>query len=240
MSSPKIVIWDLETTNLNADFGVILAFGYKYLGQKKTNVISVMDFDRFKKDPTDDVPLIKEAAKVLADADVWITHYGTYFDVPMINSRLLSQGEKPLPNVPHIDTWKTSRYKLKIHSNRLASIADFFDLDQKTPIRTKLWRKAMHGHKGSLKYINAHCRQDVVVLEQVYNKLKPLMTNHPNLALLGGKPHSCPICGEDRKLQNRGFHVTRTNVYRRVQCQNCGGWSRYRTCEKIVYRPELV
>ena len=48
-----IILFDIETTNLKANFGHILCFGYKELGSKRTKVLSISDYpSAFKKDPT--------------------------------------------------------------------------------------------------------------------------------------------------------------------------------------------
>src|SRR5678816_4274910 len=51
----KLLLWDIESTGLKGDFATILCIGYKWYGERTTKVISIMDFPRFKKDPTDAV-----------------------------------------------------------------------------------------------------------------------------------------------------------------------------------------
>lgn len=229
----KIILWDIESTNLSGNFGYILCIGWKFLGEKKTNLISIADFPLFDKDPTNDKMVVKEAAKVLSEADMWVTHYGQRFDVPFVNARLLYHKLDPLPPIPHVDTWRIARYKMKLNSNRLATIAAFFGLEEKTPLSGPIWIKAMAGHISAIRYVERHCKQDVVVLEQVYEKIKSLTTTHPNVNLVEGKKDSCPICGE-HKLQKRGFTFARTRKYQRYSCTACGGWSRSSKCVKDV------
>jgi hypothetical protein len=83
----------------------------------------------------------------------------------------------------------------------------------------------MAGNKNSLNYVAKHNRQDIVVLEQVYDKLRPTMRNHPNVNIVSGKMDACPICGTKGKLQKRGFHIARVSKKQRYQCTSCGGWS---------------
>jgi DNA polymerase elongation subunit (family B) len=222
---PKIVFWDLETTNLNANFGYLLCTGYKELGDKKAKVISISDFPSFKSDPTNDKFLVEEFRKVLAEADVTLGWYSSRFDVPYMSSRLLYHGLDVLPPTPHIDLWRTARYKLRLNSNRLASVAAFLDLEEKTPLTGPIWIKAAAGDKKSIEYVKEHCLQDVEVLEQAYLKLRPLVAQHPNLGLMSGRDFHCPYCGSS-KLQKRGFLVTPTRRYQRQHCQSCGAWSK--------------
>ena len=221
----KILLWDLETTNLNADFGFILCGGVKELG-KKEKIYSLPEFKRFRTNSVDDKPLVKKLAEVLSEADVWVTWYGTFFDVPYLNSRLIQHGLDPMPPIPHVDGWKIARNRLKLHSNRLASVSAFLSLQEKTPILQEHWLKAAAGYHDSIKYVTDHCRQDVIVLEEVYERIKPLALQHPNVAIgPTGGTGGCPICGNLNTLVKRGFTMARTSKKQRYQCRKCGGWS---------------
>jgi len=225
-SNCKTMLWDIESSNLNAPFATILCMGYKLLNAKKTNVVSIDDFPLFKKDPTNDKELLKVMSKILSEADLWVTHYGGGFDVPMVNTRLISHGLKPLPPIKNIDTWRIAKYKMRMHSNRLQAISEFLEVGNKTPIKPRTWLKAMAGDKTALKYIKAHAIMDVKVLEQVYLKIRPLTTTHPNVNLVdGGNRGACPICAAVDKLVRRGYNIARTARSIRFQCKACGGWS---------------
>lgn len=223
--SARIILWDLETSNLNANFGYILCAGWKVYGEKKVNIFKISDYNLYDKDPTNDKEVVRDMAEVLVSADIHVAHYGKWFDRTYLQSRLLHHGLDPIPNIPLVDTWKIAKDNLKLNSNRLQTITEFLQLEDKTPIRGPHWVKAMSGNKTSLNYVVKHCRQDIVVLEQVYEKLRPLMTNHPNVNIVSGSTDSCPICGTKGKLQKRGFTIARVNKKQRYQCTECGGWS---------------
>ncbi len=227
----KIVLWDLETTNLKGNYGYILCGATKLAGEKKIKCWSIADSSTFNDDPTNDKEICKAILESLEDADMWVAHFGKWFDRPMMNTRLLGHGLPPLPPIPLIDTWKIAKDNLRLNSNRLATIAAWAGLEEKTPLSGPIWIKAMAGHRPSIKYVIKHCKQDVVVLEQVYEKIKCLSTTHPNVNLGDGRENSCPICGE-ANLQKRGFQWARTRRYQRYQCQKCGGWSRASAAEK--------
>lgn len=227
----RIIIWDLETTNLKGNFGYILAGAWKVFGEKKIHSVSITDTSSFDRDPTNDKMLCKELLKSLEGADMWVAHFGKWFDRVMMNTRLVGHGLTPLPPIPMIDTWKICKDNLKLNSNRLATIASWLDLEEKTPLSGKIWIKAMAGHKPSIKYVVQHCRQDVLVLEQVYEKIRCLSRNHPNVNMVhdqtdgkGPVTAKCPICGE-RKLRRRGKNIARVRWAQRYQCRECGGWS---------------
>jgi uncharacterized protein YprB with RNaseH-like and TPR domain len=223
---PNILFWDLESSNLNANFGYILCFGYKRLGEAKPKIVSITDFPLFKEDCTNDREVVKAAAKILSEGDVWVTWYGKGFDVPLLNSRLIFHKMKPLPPVPHVDGWWIARFKMRLNSNRLATVSSFLEVSEKTPLTGPKWIRAAAGHRPSIKYVTEHCAQDTVVLEEVYHRIKPLVSGHPNMALIVRDPDACPVCAVHGKMQKRGFSVTPTTINQRYQCQACGAWSK--------------
>ena len=221
----RILGWDIEASSLVADFGIIFCVGFKEVGRGKAEVFSLLDYDEEDVIKAERL-LLKDVSKRLLDSDVWLTHFGTYFDIPFVNTRLLYHRLPVIPaNYAHIDTWKISRNRLKLQNNRLVSIQNFLGTaEEKNAIKPLMWVRALGGHKPSMRYIVEHCRKDVVVLEEAYNRLRPLVLDHPNKGLIDGRG-GCSICGES-KLQKRGFHVTRTRKYQRFQCMGCGGWSK--------------
>lgn len=221
MSKMRICFFDLETSNLNANFGFILCAGWKFLGEKQVYCSKISDYKLYKSDPTNDRELVKATAAALSEADLWVGHYASRFDVPYLNSRLLHHGLAPMPKTPLIDTWRVAKYGLRLNSNRLQTVCEFLGLEDKTPIKGPHWVKAMAGNKSSLKYIVDHCIQDVLVLEQAYIKLRPLIPNHPNVNIITDVKDGCPTCGS-RKLHKRGMTYTRVFKKQRYQCQECG------------------
>lgn len=227
MAKPKIVLFDLETTNLSASFGYVLCMGWKTLGQKKVHIIKIDGFDLFESDPTNDREVVLAARDVLTDADGWVGWYSSKFDEPYLNSRLVYHSLDPLPHMgmAHMDAWKIAKYRMRLNSNRLASVAAFLGLEEKTPVAGPQWIRAMAGQPSALKYVYDHCRQDIVVLEQAYEKIKVLSTSHINMALPEHKLEACPICGEVGGLQKRGWNYAKVSRKQRFQCQSCGAWS---------------
>lgn len=223
----NILSLDIEASNLSADFGIILTFGSKVVGKGKPVVLNILDY----RDNSGDLikaekKLLKDICETMLSADVWLTHYGTWYDLVFINSRLLYHNMPVLPpSYPHMDTWKISRNRLKLRNNRLATIQDFLGLkSEKNQIRAEQWIRALGGHRPSMDYIVDHNKRDVLVLEEAYLRLRPLILDHPNKGLIDGRG-GCTVCGSE-KLQKRGWHITRTRKYQRFQCQSCGAWSR--------------
>lgn len=220
--SQKVLLFDIECTNLDADFGTLLCVGYKWLGEKKVNVLSLGDYPTFSSDPTNDKELVRDFLKVYAEADLAIAYNGILFDRPWLIAKVLEHGLEIPPNIPMQDPYFCVKSNLRISRKSLQNTAYYLKLsNEKTPVEGRIWKKAAVGHRGSLAYIIRHCKADVLVLEELYLRLRPLMRTHFRLSDDLGK---CRYCNSP-KLQARGTAITKAKgLQRRVQCQACAGW----------------
>lgn len=211
----KTLIFDIESTNLNANFGVILCISYKWAGTKKVHTISITDFPEFKNDPTNDKRVVAEFLKVYKEADAVVAHYGEKFDRPMIQTKLLMHSRSIMPNTRLIDTWRIAKTKLKLNSNRLDTLISALDIPhKKTPLSGPTWVRAMAGDRKAIKYVVEHCEADVRALDAVYEKLAPLMTETLP------KFHGC----KNPDYRHNGLRTCNNKVYERLMCVSCGGW----------------
>lgn len=233
----KILFFDIESTNLKADFGYIICISWKFFDETKVHSAVISDSPHYKDDPIDDSWILEQFEKAYFQAEIVVAHYGVKFDIRFINTRRLYHHMHPLLGVPIIDTWRVAKDRLALHSNRLSSITDFFNLPQKTALKGGIWLKAMSGHLPSIKYIKQHCEADVLALEASYKKLRPLVLNHPNVNLITGAPYSCPNCGSIKVIKN-GWRIAHTQVRQRFACRNCGAISVGKP-EKLTSPPEI-
>jgi DNA polymerase elongation subunit (family B) len=246
MSGPRIVLYDLETLpnlpealkvwtqlsnypgqTLKASITSIICAGWKVLGSKKVECINAWDFPEWKKDVNDDGPLCRAIYDVLKDADCVVTHNGSRFDWPFLQTRLLYHGLDSLPKIHHVDTCKEAKRHLKVFNNRLNTIADFLtDTKKMEHEGWDLWVKVHSRDPKAMRTMEAYCKKDVLVLEEVFKRLRPLIKSLPNQNLFNPlKAKACPNCGSSR-LQSRGKLLTQTRMYNRYHCQDCGAWSR--------------
>lgn len=222
---PRILHWDIESTALNASFGTILCIGYKFHGDKeKVKVPSILDFPH--KHMLDDRKLVAHFAEVYEQCDYHTGWYSERFDLPMIRSKMVEYGMKPLPPKPQLDLWKWARKNGKLHSNRLAAWQEFLKTpNAKTPIDFLAWRHAALGNKSAMKDVIHHCHCDVLALEDIFKRIRPWLDNEPNRGMFTGEHDNCPTCGADA-LQRRGVQVTALRTFQRYQCLGCGRWTR--------------
>jgi len=241
MSKPKIVLWDLETLpnlpelmkrvpslgnwpgrTMKAEVNSIICFGYKYLGDTTAQCINAWDFANWDEDVNDDSAICMMVYDILKDADAFVTHNGRKFDLKVLNTRLMKHGFPPIAKKPHIDTLVVAR-RLSLYSNRLGDVSKFFGMEGKLDNGGwDLWVEVMQRDKASQKLMTEYCLQDVEVLNQIYNELRPLITNIPNYNMFNTDDRGvCPNCGS-HKLINHGTRVAKTRIIQRYLCGECG------------------
>lgn len=242
----KILLWDIETSyyvhtswtkwtpgmKLIKEKSVI-CIAYKWLGDKRTHVISIGDDKkRFAADPFDDEYVIKEFQKVIETADLAIAHNGDKFDMKFFNSRLLKHGLDPIL-VKTYDTLKGAKRFFSFHSNRLGDIAKYLKVNKKTRTEITWWDDILFKNcKKSLKLMEDYCKQDVLVLEDVYKKLLPfIQIGHPNVAIMQGAHKDttkCPRCSSSNRT-GWGTVMLMTGRYQKYKCLDCSHVYKNRT-----------
>jgi len=228
---PKILYFDIETADLSAGFGEMLMMGYRWNDSPNVNLIAIYDYLGWDKLPIEqrDLYLVKEASKIISQADVLVGHYSTGFDHRFIQTRCIYHGLPPIPDTVHVDTWKIAKYQLRLHSNKLATLAEALGCgERKGSLPLYLWRRSKAHDLHALKEMAKYCKQDVRTQYDVTQKLMPIARKLPNWNLLtGDMKYRCPACGST-KIAKRGYRYTKVNKYQRFQCNNCGHWSRGR------------
>lgn len=232
----KILLYDIETmSNLAYVWGkyeqnviqyerqwYMLSFAYKWLGEDKTHVVSLPDFKTFKKDKTNDKELVTALWKLFDEADVIIAHNGNSFDQKKSQARFIVHGlGKPSP-YKQIDTKLVAKQYFNFNSNKLDDLGETLGLGRKIDTGGfDLWLGCANGDKKSWQKMCAYNKQDVILLEKVYLKLRPWMEKHPAFHENG----ICDHCGS-KALTKRGFGIRGAGTkVQRLQCQGCGAWS---------------
>ena len=229
MTTAKIVLFDLETCDLAANKGHILCGSWTELGSKYVYTRRIDQYPIYKKELWNDEQLVLDLKADLEEADILVGHYSTRFDLPYLNSRLLKYGHSPVAPTAHVDTWRIARNRLRLQSNRLATLIEFLGVEtQKTQLDVSEWKKAEYGVKSSLDYVVEHCEKDVIALEEVYLKIRSICPDHPNVNLaraIDDKNPVCSVCGSSR-VHRRGTIPAKSRFSYRYQCQDCGHWDR--------------
>jgi DNA-directed RNA polymerase subunit RPC12/RpoP len=251
-NAPKILLYDLEITpTLGWTYGLydtrvirverepyVMCFAYKWLGQDKIHVVSQPDFDRYDTDAFNDKDVVRTLRDLMDEADIVIAHNAMKFDNRVANERFLAHGFTPPSPYKTVDTLLVARRYFRNGSNALNSLCSKLGIGEKSAVtHGTLWRDCVDGDMDSWKKMAEYNKQDIVMLEGLYLTLRPFISNHPNVAVYG-KVESCPKCGSEN-IQYRGFQRSNVAEYRRIQCTDCGAWSRERVAEKTD-KPSFV
>ena len=174
---PRMVCFDLETTNLRGNFGRILVASFVTIGDGDVITYRGDDKKFKKKDLADDSKLALAIKEYLERSWCWISWNGKMFDVPFLNTRLRLADLEPVEKRMHIDLmYYARRPNMSLNNSRLDTIAKTFELaEQKTDLTPKEWINAMLLDSKSIDYIVEHCEQDVKVLREAFPLLLPFI-----------------------------------------------------------------
>lgn len=173
--------------------------------------------------------MVRAAWDMLDDADVVVHYNGDRFDVPTLNREFLKYGLMPPSPYQQVDLLKTARRQFRFTSNKLDHLLKELGIEGKVRhTGFEMWVDCMKGDPEAWALMEEYNRGDVDRLEDLYRVMLPWITNHPNYALfLDTDRPVCTNCG-GTNLHSRGTSKTKTQMYRRFQCQDCGTWNRER------------
>ena len=175
------VSFDIETSNLKADFSVLLTAVIKPFGCDPI-IFRADDYKGWAKDRANDVAITIDIANELRKHAIVITHYGTRFDVPFLRAKMVHHGLEPLPMMFAIDTWKIARDNFQVSSRRLKNLGTYFSLGEKEAVDGGLWMQAAYnGDRASMDAIVAHNVRDCEVLEKLGAVSFPFLRSIPKL-----------------------------------------------------------
>jgi transposase-like protein len=245
IKKPRVLLFDLETAP-----AVALAFGRRDQNLGDVNIVSEGGWilcASWKWDDSpeiyssylnsdevylnDDSRIVNELFDLFTQADAVVAHNLSGFDKKVLQTRCIANGLGALPVVKDIDTLQIARRKLKLPSNRLDSIAKYFDLEMKLGTGgMQLWKEVLECNEESMQKMVKYCEQDVTVLSQVFDKLKSLGLRPFNAALYyDDGEHHCPNCGSVDVHPTGRVVSTSLSQFAEYRCESCGGTHRTRT-----------
>jgi hypothetical protein len=132
-----------------------------------------------------------------------------------------------------IDTMLEAKKHFDFTSNKLAWLSKYLTASQKSEHKTfpgfELWKECLLDNPKAWAEMKKYNVQDVVATEQLYYRLRPWMSGHPNVAMyMSDENVRCPKCG-GASFHKRGIAVSQAGSYQRFQCVACGGWARAKT-----------
>lgn len=219
-TSPMIMagfeIWNtnIPTSGIMKDWTIFSA-AWGWLGEDEIHSASTATMSEKQ--------VVKKLVNAINSADIIVAHNGDKFDIKKLRTRVIMLDLPVLSNVVAIDTLKVVKKHFKFTSNRLDYVAKALGMEGKSSTSEGLWMRALVGDKAALKEMEEYNRQDIVVLKNLYLKLRPYIDNHPSVARLNNTHISggCQACGSI-SVHRHDKQISKKHLYARYRCQECG------------------
>lgn len=216
-------VWRLFDTTVGIDMLLeshyILCWSAKWLGKEEVMFAS--------RENQNAKAMLKPLHQLLHEADAVIHYNGKKFDIPHINREFLLNEFPPPSPYKQIDLRDTAKQVFKFPSNKLQQVAKELEVGSKIKHDGfELWVGCIEKDPVSWQKMQEYNIQDVLLLEKVYEKLRPWVRHHTNHGVVDDSPLPiCPVCGSTH-IHKRGFYNTLSSKFQRYQCNDCGHWSR--------------
>jgi len=252
---PKILLFDIETLPMSV---YVWFLGKQRIHpQNITDEWSVVSWSAkwlFEPEVMSQVVTAKEAIKrqdssilqgiwdLLDQADIVVAQNGDRFDIRKLNTRFLKYGYIPPSSYQSIDTLKVMQRYFSLPSYKLDYVAKFLGFRPKKSTDFSLWKDCLMGKEEALNFMVEYNRNDVMMLEDLYLKIRGWIKSHPNCALYMETVDSvCANCGSNN-IEEIGRYYTQAGRYASFRCLDCGAMcrSRYADLDKEERRALLA
>lgn len=227
MKQPKILFLDIETAPAEAyiwnvwdqnipkemlkkDWSII-SWAAKWQGSNK---LLQMDVENVS-----EKEMLKGIWKLIEEAEIIVTQNGVRFDARKLNTRFEFYRLGPPSSYRHIDTLKLAKKYFGFTFNSLAYLAKYLNtthqkLEHKKYPGFELWSACLSGVKAAWNEMRKYNKFDVIVLEEVYDRL---IVWDPGFRT----PDQC-TCGSTSYKHNGFFMAASGAKYQRYRCNDCG------------------
>lgn len=171
----------------------------------------------------DDSRVLSEVLTALENSDIIVYQNGDKFDLPKIRTRCVVNNLPPPPNLQTVDTLKIAK-QMGFPSNRLDSLGDYLGVGRKVKHSgVDLWIRCKNGNQEALDEMYHYNEQDVLLLRDVYQKIRAFYKQHPNVAnYYDDDKMRCTVCGsDDIKVTGRSI-FTNISEFAEHLCNSCG------------------
>lgn len=221
-------VWGLFDQNIGlnqiTEDWFILSYAAKFQGEDNIHYID----QRYAEPMSDDRQLLEGIHHLLSECDVIVGHNSDRFDLKKLNARFIRHGFSPLPPKKQIDTLKIAKKYFSFTSNKLEYIARFLGKDEKLKHNKfsghSLWMECLKRNIEAFDEMELYNKQDVIVLEQVYNEL--IKYDH-SISLSSIQNENVCTCGSKLFFKD-GYRYTKTGKFQLFRCSECGKITRSR------------
>jgi hypothetical protein len=229
----KILFYDLETSPITAHtWGLwqqnvsisqilesteVLCFGARWLDGKNVKFRSVHHHGK--------QAMLEKIHQLMDEADVMVGWNSASFDRKHLNREFLEAGMTPPSPSREVDLMKVVKAQFRFPSNKLDYVAQKLGVGKKLPhTGFQLWLDCMAGDDKAWRLMHKYQVQDVQLLAELYEKLKPWMKWHPDKNIIDGRDDGCMVCGGELYLD--GEYHTNSGAYQKFRCRECGKYHR--------------
>jgi hypothetical protein len=225
----KILLYDLETSPLTAHtWGLwqqnvaisqilesteVMCFGARWLDGKNVKFRSVHHHGK--------QAMLEKIHQLMDEADVMVGWNSASFDRKHLNREFLQAGMTPPSPSRELDLMKVVKAQFRFPSNKLDYVAQTLGVGGKVShTGFQLWLDCMAGDDKAWRLMHKYQVQDVQLLGELYEKLKPWMKWHPDKNIIDGTDDACTVCGGG--LRQNGTFSSNSGVYQQWVCTDCG------------------
>jgi len=165
-----MIFFDLETTSLRAEEGILVAAGFIVKGEFKIF---------FTESPEKEKDTIEKTWEVFVEnKDEEFVIWYSKFDIPFLVSRAIKYGLNisQIYEFKIIDICKLIQENLRFGSNKLDEVAKFFGIEKVFELTGKdvhrLYLEFLSGNKSAKEKIIKHCEDDLRAMKEVFEKVK--------------------------------------------------------------------
>lgn len=240
MSNVKTLIFDIETSPIEGYvWGTyqtdvvkvkkdwqLLSVAWKWRGDRGTKLVTA-------EGESDDHVVTETVRDLMDEADIVVAHNANGFDNKRVKTRMAYYAFAPPSPFKTVDTLAVAKRTFAFTSNRLDDLCRFLGIGGK--IQTggfATWEGCLNGDPKAWERLGRYNRNDVVILERLYEALLPWMDTHPNVSMIADNPDACPKCGVVGQMIRQGWRYHGVTKRPRYQCNACGGWCQGRKVER--------
>ena len=180
----------------------------------------------------DDRRICQSMWKLLDDSDVVIAQNGRRFDLPKLNTRFWKWKLGQPSSYKIIDTLDAAKRTFGMTYNSLDYLGEYLGAGRKLKTDFQLWIDCDHGNKDALARMSEYNQQDVILLEEVYLKMRGWIPNHPKFTTYAKIIGVCPVCMND-DIKNIGLYTANVKQYQEFRCGKCGSIWHNTRAEKV-------
>lgn len=166
----RLSAFDIETSNLKANFGWMISWAMECDGKIIGDRILRSEF----LDGTLDLRIMKSFLDALKNTDVLIDYYGTNFDLPFLRTRaeILGLDFPAYGQKKHHDLYFSVRSKFQLSNNRLGTACEALGLAQKTHEPAWVWNAARIGNQEAIDKLYKYNINDVAITRQLFDRIR--------------------------------------------------------------------